>query len=90
MAEVKSVPTFNRPSTVVSSWLLMLVRRSSYTAQLGTTPIPLFGRPSTIELARVLSMANESADCSCGAGGFLHCNRIQEDMLHLAPMILFL
>ena len=32
------------------------MRRSSYTTQLGTTPIPLFGRASTIELARVLSM----------------------------------
>ena len=68
MAEVKPVPTLNRPSTVASSWLLMLMRRSSYTAQLGTTPIPLFGRPSAIELARVLSMANGSADCSYGAG----------------------
>ena len=34
MAEVKSMPTLNRPSTVVRSWLLMLMRRSSYTAQL--------------------------------------------------------
>ena len=65
---MKSAPKLNRPSTVASSWLLMLMRRSSYTAQLGTTPIPLVGKPSTIELARVLSMANGRADCSCGAG----------------------
>ena len=34
MAEVESMPTLNRHSTVVLSWLLMLMRRSSYTAQL--------------------------------------------------------
>ena len=34
MAEVESMPTLNRHSTVVRSWLLTLMRRSSYTAQL--------------------------------------------------------
>ena len=36
MAEVKPVPTLNRPATVASSWLLMLMKRSSYTAHHGT------------------------------------------------------
>ena len=34
MAEVESMLRLNRHSTVVLSWLLMLMRRSSYTAQL--------------------------------------------------------
>ena len=55
MAMTASWPKLNRPSTAVSPWLLMLMRRSCCTAPPGATPIPLFGRASTIEPVRVPS-----------------------------------